>query len=540
MQRLRLLFTSFCAIVMMALPARAQVMYNNGATIVTKPGSFMQVNGAYQNNTGSIDDSGTVTITSDFTNSTLATAGGSGLYNIAGNFTDNGTFVKKTGTVNLNGATNQNVGGTTITTFYNLQFTVGGSKTLTQQEIVDSNCYFTNGICYTTATDILHFDVQGNWINNSGMPTSGCVSYVDGPCEKDMNSTNLFWFPVGSGGRANTCSITPQSSTATSYVTQYFDVPYVNTSSMQSPLLVVSKVQYWFGNIVSGGANAIMKLYWIPGDYASASYMANISGLVVARWDTLSPIVPGPRPAWLTAGVSAVQPGATFNSGWIQSATVTAAQYGTASVNRPFTIGSITSDNSLPVDMGPFTVRQVANHVVLDWQTYTEIESLGFELDRSRAGGDGSLVLGNFLNDTALMAKSPYGANYETTDDDGLSDGTYNYDLFQIDKNGTRTHVGTRTLDFTELSIPNALDVSVYPNPASQKATVAFGLPADGQVQLELYDVTGRPVAPTVEGNYTAGTHQVSLDVSKLAAGSYEIILYTQNQRLMKNIVIQR
>lgn len=162
----------FCAIFVIAgvsltmLPiARAQLMYNNGATIVTKLSSYVQVNGAYENESGSIDDSGTVTITSDFTNIAAAIAGGSGLYNIAGNFTNNGTFIKKTGTVNLDGTSNQNVGGTTITTFYDLQFTNGGSKTLTQQEVVDSNCYFNNGICYTTQTDVLHFDVNGNWVN---------------------------------------------------------------------------------------------------------------------------------------------------------------------------------------------------------------------------------------------------------------------------------------------------------------------------------------------------------------------------------------
>src|ERR1039458_9194103 len=103
--------------------AHAQIFYGNGATIVTKPGSIVQVNGSAQINTGSFDDSGTVTVTSNFTNSTAATSGGSGLYNIAGNFTNNGTWVRKTGTVNLNGATNQNVGGTTITTFYDLKFT---------------------------------------------------------------------------------------------------------------------------------------------------------------------------------------------------------------------------------------------------------------------------------------------------------------------------------------------------------------------------------------------------------------------------------
>ena len=62
----------FC-ILFLNQTASGQLMINKGATIVTKPSSFMQVNGAYQNQTGSIDDSGIVTVTTDFTNNSAAT-----------------------------------------------------------------------------------------------------------------------------------------------------------------------------------------------------------------------------------------------------------------------------------------------------------------------------------------------------------------------------------------------------------------------------------------------------------------------------------
>jgi Secretion system C-terminal sorting domain len=524
--------------------SRAQLMINKGATIVTKPSSFMQVNGAYQNQTGSIDDSGTVTITTDFTNNVAATSSNSGLYNIGGNFTNDGTFNRKTGTVDLYGSSNQNVGGAVITTFYDLQFTGGGSKTLTQKEIVDSDCYFNNGICYTTQTDVLNFTINGNWINISGMPVAPCASYVDGPCEKDMNSTNRFWFPVGKAGRANTCAITPQSSTATTYRTQYFDNSYVNTTSIQSPLVTVSKVQYWYGDIVTpnptGGANAFMRLYWIPGDYSSSSYMATISNLVVARWDTLAPAVPGPTPAWLTAGVNAVSPSATYNSGWIESAVVTAVKYGLANLNRPFTIGSLTSDNSLPVQMGPFTAHQVENHIVLDWQTYSEIESLGFELERSMVGNTEPILIASYVNDTTLQAKSPWGASYQTMDNDVPASGRYTYDLYLIDKDGIRTRVASQSIDFSELDIPNSIDVAVYPNPASQNARVEFDLPSDAPARLDLYDITGRVVKPIIEGNFSAGPHEVSIDLTNLSAGAYNLILQSGSERLMRGILIQK
>ena len=520
--------------------AHAQLMINKGATIVTKPNAFVQVNGAYQNNTGSIDDSGTVTITTDFENDAAATAGGSGLYNIGGNYTNNGTFVDKTGTVNLDGTLNENVGGTSITTFYNLQFTNGGSKTLTQEEIVDSNCYFTNGICYTTQTDVLHFTVNGNWVNNAGLPVAPAISYVDGPCEKATNSTNLFWFPVGQNGRGNTCAITPNSSTPTTYRTQYFDTKYVNTTSLQSPLVEVSKIHYWFGDVVSGsGSDAIIRLYWIPGDYTQASYMSTPSDLVVARWDSAAPNPPGPTPAWMTAGVSNLMPGATYNSGWIESALVPEVNYGTSIINRPFTLGSLTQDNSLPVEMGPFNAIQVANHVELNWKTYSEIESLGFELDRAPANGGYPQVIQSFVNTPALQAKSPWGADYQTIDNDNLTTGRYTYSLFQIDKDGIRTSAGTQTIDFNEIAIPSSITISVYPNPVVENAIIEVAMPQDTHVVISVYDITGRMVRSILDADLSAGPHLVPFDATSLARGEYNVIVNAPGQRMLRTIVVQ-
>lgn len=518
----------------------AQLMINKGATIVVKNAGFMQVNGAYQNQTGTIDDSGTVTITSDFTNNTPATAGGAGRYNIAGNFTNDGTFVRQTGTVNLNGASNQNVGGTTITTFYDLMFTNGGSKTLTQKEIVDSDAYFTSGIVYTTQTNVLNFTVNGNWVNNAGLPVAPAASYVDGPCEKDMNSTNRFWFPVGKSGRGNTGAITPSSSAATTFRMQYFNYPYVNTTSMQAPLQQISKIQYWHADIVSGTANGIVRLYWIPGDYTQSVYMSTISNLVVARWDSAAP--GSPSPAWLTAGVSAVMPGATYMSGWIESQTVTAPKYGTILTNRPFTIASITGDNSLPVEMGPFHAKQVVNHVDLNWKTHSEIQNLGFEIERSRMSVDGSrepaVLIQSFQHDTALLAKSPYGANYETVDNEGLVQGAYTYDLYQIDRDGIRTHAASQTIEFDPIAIPSSLTVDVYPNPTAAHANISVGAAEDSHVTAVLYDASGNFAMQLENANVKAGSNTLSIDLSNVPSGIYELLVSTRSMHVAKRVVV--
>ena len=62
--------------------------------------------------------------------------------------------------------------------------------------------------------------------------------------------------------------------------------------------------------------------------------------------------------------------------------------------------------------------------------------------------------------------------------------------------------------------------VRVGPNPTRGAATFTFGLAADSDVAISLYDVRGREVAVVAEGPMTAGTQRVSLS-EDLPAGVY-------------------
>ncbi|MFN8177862.1 MAG: glucoamylase family protein [bacterium] len=59
------------------------------------------------------------------------------------------------------------------------------------------------------------------------------------------------------------------------------------------------------------------------------------------------------------------------------------------------------------------------------------------------------------------------------------------------------------------------------PNPFRGTTTVAYRLPAAGNVELVLYDVLGRAVRTVVRGDQSAGFHQVSLGGEGLPSGVY-------------------
>ena len=60
-----------------------------------------------------------------------------------------------------------------------------------------------------------------------------------------------------------------------------------------------------------------------------------------------------------------------------------------------------------------------------------------------------------------------------------------------------------------------------YPNPFNPSTTIAFALPYDGRVSLEVYNTLGQKVAQLLDELMTAGYHSVTFDASQLASGVY-------------------
>ena len=63
---------------------------------------------------------------------------------------------------------------------------------------------------------------------------------------------------------------------------------------------------------------------------------------------------------------------------------------------------------------------------------------------------------------------------------------------------------------------------TVRPNPARGRATIAYRVPASGQVTVEVYDVTGRRVLALAPAYALAGAETLApLDLSGQATGLY-------------------
>ncbi len=76
-----------------------------------------------------------------------------------------------------------------------------------------------------------------------------------------------------------------------------------------------------------------------------------------------------------------------------------------------------------------------------------------------------------------------------------------------------------------------------YPNPFNPVTTISYDLPKAEQVQLVLYDITGKKVKELVNRFQTAGHHVYRLDGSNLASGVYIYSIkagtFTANRKMM-------
>lgn len=60
-----------------------------------------------------------------------------------------------------------------------------------------------------------------------------------------------------------------------------------------------------------------------------------------------------------------------------------------------------------------------------------------------------------------------------------------------------------------------------YPNPFNPSTTFRFFLESSAQVQLTIFDLSGKEVATVVNKKLSAGEHQAFFNASDLASGSY-------------------
>lgn len=77
-----------------------------------------------------------------------------------------------------------------------------------------------------------------------------------------------------------------------------------------------------------------------------------------------------------------------------------------------------------------------------------------------------------------------------------------------------------------------------YPNPFNPSTVISYQLSVNSDVTLEVFDMTGRKIATLVNGQMSAGTHEVTFDASNLSSGVYIYRLQTQGMTLTRKLTL--
>lgn len=81
--------------------------------------------------------------------------------------------------------------------------------------------------------------------------------------------------------------------------------------------------------------------------------------------------------------------------------------------------------------------------------------------------------------------------------------------------------------------------VKVYPNPATERATLDITLENDGQAILNIYDINGRCVKSENLGHLAAGTYSHSISCNGLGHGMYLVNVIVGNQAATSKLIVR-
>ncbi|MCF8307277.1 MAG: T9SS type A sorting domain-containing protein, partial [Ignavibacteriales bacterium] len=167
----------------------------------------------------------------------------------------------------------------------------------------------------------------------------------------------------------------------------------------------------------------------------------------------------------------------------------------------------------VPVELTSFAAAVSGETVELQWETATETNNQGFQIERSLSGAEGWSVIGYVEGKGTTTEIS----KYQFVDRTPVS-GTSYYRLRQIDFGGAFEYSSAVEVEF----VPTQYSLGQnYPNPFNPTTKIKFAVPVDAKVVVKVYNTIGQEVAEAVNGSFSAGLYEVSFNASDLTSGVY-------------------
>ncbi len=282
------------------------VVFNNGADVTVNQGCIVTVlTGNLDNDDGTIDNAGRISVDGNLINGDLLTGGGgsTGIFNVAGDWENNAVFTADQSLVNLNGA-NQAVKGTQISSFFNLNLLGTGIKSLDIDAQVNGVLQLNNLELATDVNELRVLNGSASAITENG----GFVSSLGaGRLSWALNSTSTYVYPLGSSVgtmRVRPLAITPSATTPNTFAARFANVDATaegyDVAQIESELCFVNDQFFYLIDQTAGSDAVDLTQYYIAaddGDWANGAHwqgtpqwedMTNESAATVGGYNTLT------------------------------------------------------------------------------------------------------------------------------------------------------------------------------------------------------------------------------------------------------------
>lgn len=167
----------------------------------------------------------------------------------------------------------------------------------------------------------------------------------------------------------------------------------------------------------------------------------------------------------------------------------------------------------IPVELTAFSGKVKDASVLLSWQTATETNNKGFEVER-KSGNSEWIKIGFVAGKGTTVKISDY-----LFSDINLPEGTISYRLKQIDFDGSIKY--SAVVEVSKLGITSFSLEQNYPNPFNPATTISYTVLKESRVSIKIFSLTGQLVKEIVNGLKGQGIYFVNFDASAFSSGVY-------------------
>ncbi|WP_425391465.1 DUF2341 domain-containing protein [Ekhidna sp.] len=453
-----------------------------------------------------LDQSRTIGVLNIESGATLDLAGFT--LTLEGDFINDGTLTTNGGTIEFTGSAEQDITGSTSTTFHNI---VVNKSASTAELRLAANV----GNQLTLTSGNLSLNDNTLTIENTATISGGSSSaflVTDGIgelCQNDLGSADgTRVFPIG-----------PTTSS-------YNPISVNNVGTSDDFCARVAETVYSEGQIGSGTqqtADAIDRTWFVDEETVGGSDVT-----LTIEWDGSHELTNFDRTDMFISHYNGAD-WEVYGSG-ISATGSDPYAASVAGVSSFSPIGGGSSPSPLPVELKSFSATHRGDYVILEWVTTTEINNDYFTIERSTSGS-------NFESIAKVQGagNSSEIIHYESIDDSPLFGSAY-YRLKQTDFDGTNWYS-----EIVQASWSLSQDLAVYPNPTKGNFQINLsGLEQNEPVFISLNGIDGRRIWKlSLNSDESGKINQHIESPNALKPGVYFMVFEHSNSSMRVKIIVE-